>query len=66
MITTATEMGTSEAARCLGIASETLRSWVRQGKITARVSPLGLLFDAHEVHRLAAEREEGARERSAR
>jgi len=52
---TATEMSTSEAARVLGVASETLRAWVRRRKITARVSPLGLLFDVADVHRRAAD-----------
>lgn len=57
MPATATEMSTSEAARCLGVAAETLRAWVRAGKIAARESPLGLLFDAQAVHDLAATRE---------
>jgi len=61
-MTTATRdlMSTSEAARCLGVAAETLRGWVRQGKITGRVTPLGLLFDAGDVHDLAAAREAAA------
>lgn len=54
---TAAEMSTSEAARVLGVASEALRAWVRQGKVPARQSPLGLLFDADAVQRFAADRE---------
>ena len=61
---TATEMSTSEAARVLGVASETLRTWVRRRKIAARVSPLGMLFDVADVHELAAKREQIAHERS--
>jgi len=61
---TATEMSTSEAARVLGVASETLRTWVRRRKIAARVSPLGMLFDVQDVHELAAQREQIAHERS--
>ena len=64
MPATATEMSTSEAARCLGVASETLRTWVRAGKIAARESPLGLIFDAQVVHDLAAKRERQAREKA--
>jgi len=61
---TATELSTSEAARVLGIASETLRSWVRRRKIAARMTPLGMLFDIDDVHQLAAKREQAARERT--
>ena len=61
---TATELSTSEAARVLGVASETLRTWVRRRKIPARVSPLGLLFDTQDVHDLAAQRELIARDRA--
>lgn len=63
---TASEMSTSEAARVLGVASETLRAWVKQGKVPARQSPLGLLFDASAVHRFAADRERARREGSIR
>jgi len=64
-MTTATRdlMSTSEAARCLGVAAETLHGWVRAGKIAGRVTPLGLLFDADAVHDLAAQREAAAREK---
>jgi len=61
---TATEMSTSEAARVLGVASETLRTWVRRRKIAAHASPLGLLFDVQDVHDLAAQREQIARDRA--
>jgi excisionase family DNA binding protein len=63
-MTTATRdlMSTSEAARALGVAAETLRSWVRAGKIAGRPTPLGLLFDADVVHDLAAQRDAAARE----
>jgi len=60
---TATELSTSEAARVLGVASETLRTWVRRRKIAARVSPLGMLFDVADVHDLAAQREHAAWEK---
>jgi excisionase family DNA binding protein len=64
-MTTATRdlMSTSEAARCLGIAAETLRGWVKQGKIAGRPTPLGLLFDADVVHDFAARRDAAATER---
>ena len=49
-------MSTSEAARCLGIAAETLRSWVRAGTLPATVTPLGMLFDAGDVEALRQRR----------
>ena len=59
-------MTTSEAARALGVASETVRTWARQRRVRAVETPHGLLFDEDDVHRLAEQRDRAAREKPRR
>ena len=57
-------MSTSEAARVLGVSSETLRLWARQGRIPFADTPIGRLYAAEVIHDMAAARERIARERA--
>ena len=57
---------TGEAARLLGVSEQSVRTLVRRRKLLATVTPLGLLVDEADAHRLAAERVLAARERSDR
>lgn len=54
---------TGEAARLIGVSEQTIRAWVRDGRLPATRTPLGALVDAAAVAQLAAEREQAARER---
>jgi len=65
MLGTDRALTTAQAARVLGISEQSVRAWTRAGKLQATVTPLGLLIDEQSAHRLAAEREEAARERNA-
>lgn len=55
---------TGEAARLLGLSEQTTRALARAGKLRATQTALGLLVDEADAHRLAAERELIAQERS--
>jgi len=45
-----------EAARRLRVSQESIRQWVRLGKLDCVETPLGRLFDPTEVERLARQR----------
>lgn len=47
---------TGEAARILEVSDVTVRAMVREGKLAAQETPLGMLFDPAEVERVRAER----------
>ena len=50
------KLTTGQAARLLGISAERVRQLVREGKLDATSTPLGLLFDLRAVGELLAER----------
>ncbi len=54
---------TSQAARILGLSDQSVRAFVRSGRLPAMATPLGMLLDPLIVHALAAARERVQRER---
>jgi predicted site-specific integrase-resolvase len=57
---------TSAAARIAGVSAETVRAWVRAGRLAVISTPLGMLIDRASLGHLIAEREATQRERQAR
>jgi excisionase family DNA binding protein len=57
---TASLLGPSQVARVLGVSRERVVQLANEGRLTAMMTPLGRLFDADDVERLAREREEAA------
>jgi len=55
---------TGEAARLLGLSEQTVRTLVRRRQLEAVQTPYGLLVDEADARRLAAEREQSARDRT--
>lgn len=49
-------LSSGEAARRLRVSQESIRQWVRLGKLDCVETPLGRLFDPEDVERLAHER----------
>src|SRR5215207_3583506 len=50
MLATVEGLTTSEAARVLGVAAQTLRSWARQGRLPYTETPLGTPLYAPAEH----------------
>ena len=49
---------TSDAARICGVSADTIRLWVRQGRLAARRTETGVhLFDRRDVERLVQTRQ---------
>ena len=64
MVATVDGLRTGQAARLLGLSEQTVRTLVRRRQLAAVQTPYGLLVDEADAHRLAAQREEVALERS--
>jgi len=64
MVATVDGLTTGQAARLLGLSEQSVRGLVRAGKLAAVQTPLGALIDEADAHRLAAARDQIARERS--
>jgi len=60
----ADRLTTSEAARAAGVSSETIRSWLRGGRLAHEPTALGALIDAASLGRLIGAREARARARA--
>lgn len=56
-------VSTSEAVRIAGVSAETVRAWMRAGRLTFEARPFGALIDRAALGRLIAEREAANRER---
>ena len=48
----------SQAARVAGVAPETIRLWVKTGRLRAERTPLGMLIDPHDLDAVIREREQ--------
>ena len=57
---------TGEAARMIGVSEQTIRAFVRTGKLRGATTALGVLIDEDDAHRVAAERGRAGRERPKR
>jgi len=57
MVATTARLTTSEAARAAGVSSETVRQWMRLGRLAYEPTALGALIDAAALGRLIAARE---------
>ena len=55
-------LSTSEASHVAGVSGETIRQWVRGGRLPAQRTPLGALIDPADLGRLIAQREAQRRE----
>jgi hypothetical protein len=54
-------LASSGAGRLLGVSSQTVRNWARQGILPVAVAgPTGLIFRRDECERVARERDEGS------
>ncbi len=51
---------TSSAARLLRVSEQTVRVWVRDGRLPAEITPLGALFDPATVEALRRSRAQSA------
>ena len=60
----ADRLTTSEAARATGVSAETVRAWLRAGRLPCEPTPLGRLIDPADLGRLIGEREAQRREGS--
>ena len=56
MTTIEDTMTTAQVARELGVSGESVRSWLRSGRLVAIATPLGHLVPLAEVERVRAER----------
>jgi excisionase family DNA binding protein len=54
---------TSEAARIAGVSAETIRLWLRDGRLPGQITPLGALIRRVDVDRLVTQREAARRDR---
>lgn len=61
-----TMLSTSEAARAAGVSEQTIRVWMRTGRLSAQQTPLGALIDPVALGRVIAVREAAQRETQAR
>jgi hypothetical protein len=66
MPATAELLSTSAAARAAGVSAESIRAWVRAGRLQARQTPIGMLVDPLSLGRVIAAREADQRERTRR
>ena len=57
MVAALDQLTTAQAARILAVSEQTVRAWVRMGKLPAQITALGALIDCQAVHDLAARRE---------
>ena len=57
MLATVDGLRTGEAVRLLVVSEQTVRAFVRARKLRATVTPLGLLMDEPDAHRLAESRQ---------
>ena len=57
------KIGTSGAARLLGLSEQRVRQLAAAGQLPYEETPLGRLYAVDDVHRLIAQRERQARER---
>ena len=57
MAATIDRLTTSEAARAAGVSAETIRAWLRAGRLAHEPTALGALIDAASLGRLIAARE---------
>lgn len=65
MPATLAPLTTSEAARAAGVSAESIRGWVRSGRLSAERTALGALIDPASLGALIAEREAARRGRRA-
>lgn len=54
---------TGAAARAAGVSEQTIRTWMRSGRLPAEQTPLGALIDRAALGQIIAEREAAQRER---
>jgi len=57
MASSAELLSTSAASHDAGVSSETIRQWVRGGRLPAQRTPLGALIDPADLGRLISQRE---------
>ena len=60
---TDTRLTPSEAARVAGVSVDTVRGWLRAGRLPYEATKYGALIDAGDLGRVIAQREALARER---
>jgi excisionase family DNA binding protein len=53
----------SEAARIAGVSADSIRSWLRSGRLASTATPLGRLIDPYALDQLISEREAARRRR---
>ncbi len=56
----------SEAARVAGVSVDTVRGWLRAGRLPYEATKYGALINAADLGRLISEREAAQREREAK
>jgi hypothetical protein len=64
MVATVDLLSTSTAARAAGVSAESIRAWIRTGRLPAQATPIGALIDPADLYRALALREAAQRARS--
>ncbi len=59
-MTTIDGLRTGQAARLIGVSEQTIRALVRAGTLKSVSTPLGVLVDEDDAHRLAEQRDQRA------
>jgi|SoiMethySBSTD1v2_1073268.scaffolds.fasta_scaffold985155_3 hypothetical protein len=57
---------TSSAARVAGVGEQTIRAWMRSGRLAFESTPLGALIDRASLGQIIAAREQAQREKRQR
>ena len=64
MVSLGEMLTTAEAGRIAGVSEQTIRLWMRSGKLPSTKTKLGALIDPVRLGRLLSQREAAARERA--